>query len=317
MLQKSVLQLMGTGGRGGGSLKRRMGSLKTASSGVKKTMLVLTLSHSTRGGRKGLFLPFVIISRCLTGFHVPERSGASNTLSSVLSVHRVTWPCGRGFSSPHLSTRVRQQKSLEEKGISGQTSKGRERKAEVGPNPTSHPHPKQRRNPRLDIHRKSRRIHVFITACKVFPLAMPAHSGIINELFTICILLPATLSLASSFFFFCPVRVCVLLPIVESSAGKVHLNGKDICISEHGIAVIVVLGHRGDKTLELEHDVLHCSGDTLGINQANPPSQAEREGCDQASLASTSYSLLRINPFWPLRVDVSGTAPGGFFSKDF
>lgn len=64
-----------------------MGSLKTASSGVKKTMLVLTLSHSTREGQKGLFLPFVIISRCLAGFHVPEGSGASHTLGSVLSVH--------------------------------------------------------------------------------------------------------------------------------------------------------------------------------------------------------------------------------------
>ncbi|KAI1239154.1 hypothetical protein IHE44_0012265 [Lamprotornis superbus] len=47
----------------------------------------------------------------------------------------------------------------------------------------------------------------------------------------------------------------------ESGAGKVHLDGKDIRVPEHGIAVIVVLGHRGDKTLELEHDVLHCSGD--------------------------------------------------------
>lgn len=115
-------------------------------------------------------------------------------------------------------------------------------------------------------------IHVFITVCKVFPLAMPAHSGIINELFTVCILLPATLSLASSFsFFFCPISVIVLLPIVEGSAGKVHLNGKDICISEHSIAVIIVLGHRGDKTLELEHDVLHCSGNKLGSNQVKNP----------------------------------------------
>lgn len=99
---------------------------------------------------------------------------------------------------------------------------------------------------------------------------MLTHSGIINELFSICILPPATLSLAFSFFF-CPICVCVLLPIAESGAGKVHFDGKDICIPEHSIAVVVVLGHCGDKTLELEHDVLHCSGDTLGEKCVETP----------------------------------------------
>lgn len=92
---------------------------------------------------------------------------------------------------------------------------------------------------------------------------MLTHSGIINELLSICILPPTTLSLTFSFFFR-PICVHVLLPIVESGAGKVHLDGKDICIAEHGVAVIVVLGHCGDKTLELEHDVLHYSGDMMG-----------------------------------------------------
>lgn len=99
---------------------------------------------------------------------------------------------------------------------------------------------------------------------------MLTHSGIINELFSICILPPTTLSLAFSFFLR-PICVSVLLPIAESGAGKVHLDGKDIGIPEHGIAVVVVLGHCGDKTLELEHDVLHCSGDMLGGKSVKTP----------------------------------------------
>lgn len=128
---------------------------------------------------------------------------------------------------------------------------------------------------------------------------MLAHSGIINELFTICVLLPATLSLASSFFFFCPVRVRVLLPIVESSAGKVHLDGKDIRISEDGIAVVVVLGHRGDKTLELEHDVLHYSGDMLGTNQVKTPFPNSVKAAikpPSPTLDTVSYTLIPLAP---------------------
>lgn len=135
---------------------QRMRSFKTASSRVKKTMLVLTLSHSTRGGQKGAvlticnhlqmfnWLPCVSGERCIP--HAQQRPVCIESPGSVAG----------DVSSPHLSTQVGQQKSLENKGISRQTSKGRERKAEVGPNPTSYPHPKQRRNPRLDIHRNHR-----------------------------------------------------------------------------------------------------------------------------------------------------------------
>lgn len=87
---------------------------------------------------------------------------------------------GGDFPSPQLSIQVGQQKAVGGgKGISRQTSKTRERKAEVGPNPTSYSHPGQRRNPRLDTHRKPRRMnrHVkytfFISVCKVFLFLWP------------------------------------------------------------------------------------------------------------------------------------------------
>lgn len=54
LLQKSVLQPMGETRKL--QIGQRMGSLKTASSGVKKPMLVLALSHSTRRGQKGAVL---------------------------------------------------------------------------------------------------------------------------------------------------------------------------------------------------------------------------------------------------------------------
>lgn len=167
---------------------------------------------------------------------------------------------------------------------------------------------------------KSRRMnghveYMFSKVCKVLPLARLTHSGIINELFSICILPPTTLSLAFSFFFR-PICVHVLLPIAESGAGKVHLDGKDICIPEHSVAVVIVLGHRGHKTLELEHDVLHCSGDRLGGKMCENSLPKQYEGCDQSSLTSVRYYFLHIDPFCPLRADVSGTATKEFFSKE-
>lgn len=141
-------------------------------------------------------------------------------------------------------------------------------------------------------------IHVFLTVCKVLPLAMLAHSGIINELLSICILLPTTLSLAFSFFF-CPICVCVLLPIAESGAGKVHLDGKDICIPEHGIAVVIVLGHGGDKTLELEYNVLHCREDMLGEKSVKIPFPNSVKAVIKPplpALDTISYTLIPFGP---------------------
>lgn len=37
---------------------------------------------------------------------------------------------------------------------------------------------------------------------------------------------------------------------------QVHLNGEDVGVPQHGIAVIIVLGHGRHKALELEYDVL-------------------------------------------------------------
>lgn len=129
--------------------------MKPATSGVNKTMLVPTLSHSTRGGQEGAALPFLVTSRCSAAFPLAE--SGSCTLSSVHS-HVETW---EEIFPPHNSVSKLGNRKLwgGRKGISRQTSKRRERKAEVGPNPTSYSHPGQRRNPRLDTHRKPRRMN--------------------------------------------------------------------------------------------------------------------------------------------------------------
>lgn len=115
VLQKTGLQPPGTEGREW-KLKtsQRMGSLKTASSGMKKTVLVLTFSHSTRGGQKGLCLPFIIISR--RGVVVPHM------LSSTLSAHGVVQAL-----PPHTSVPKSGSRNLGgTKGICRQTSNRKE-----------------------------------------------------------------------------------------------------------------------------------------------------------------------------------------------
>lgn len=72
-------------------MKLKIGhSLKfeTSTQGVNKTMLVPTLSHSTRGAQEEAALPFVATSRCSAAFPLAE--SGSCTLSSVHS-HVETW----------------------------------------------------------------------------------------------------------------------------------------------------------------------------------------------------------------------------------
>lgn len=285
-------------------------------------MLVLRLSRSTQGGQKGAVLAICNHLQtfnwlpCARGEHcTPHAQQCHVCTQSHMAVRLaiflpppqyLSWAAA--ISEGKRNNRANKQGKKEESRGWSQSNQQPPPKAEEE---SQAGHTQKVMEDELPCE-----IHVFLTVCKVFPLAMPAPSGIINELFTICVLLPATLSLASSFFFFCPVRVRVLLPIAESSSGKVHLNGKDVRISEHSVAVVVVLGHCGDKTLELEHDVLHCSRDMLGTNQVKTPFPNSVKAVIKPSLPEL-VSLLHINPFWPLSEDVSGTATKGFFSKDF
>ena len=61
-----------------------------------------------------------------------------------------------------------------------------------------------------------------------------------------------------------PILVLLILLVVElvgvvvgeRGSGEVDLNGEHLGLFQHCVAVVVVLGHGGDQTLKLEHDVL-------------------------------------------------------------
>lgn len=133
-----------------------MGCLETVSSAMKKTMLVPTLSPITRGEQKGALHA---IRNHLQMFKWPPCARGEwllpYTLGSVLPAHS-HMAVQEGIFLPTPQYPSWAAEISRGKGISRQTSKGREEKAEVGPSPTSYPHPKQRKNPRLDIHRNHR-----------------------------------------------------------------------------------------------------------------------------------------------------------------
>lgn len=268
-------------------------------------MLVLRLSRSTWGGQKGAvlticnhlqtfnWLPWARGEHCTP--HAQQCPACTQSHMAVRLAIFLPTPQYRSWAA-EISEGKRNNRA---------NKQGKKEESRGWPQSNQQPPPKAEEESQAGHTQKVMEdelpceIHVFLTVCKVFPLAMPAHSGIINELFTICVLLPATLSLASSFFFFCPVRVRVLLPIAESSSSKVHLNGKDVRISEHGVAVVVVLGHCGDKTLELEHDVLHCSRDMLGTNQVKTPFPNSVKAVIKPpfpELDRVSYTLIPFGP---------------------
>ncbi|TNN55614.1 hypothetical protein EYF80_034130 [Liparis tanakae] len=51
-----------------------------------------------------------------------------------------------------------------------------------------------------------------------------------------------------------------LAAVVEHGAGEVHLDGEDVRLLQHGVALVVVVGHAGDEALQLEHNVLDWRG---------------------------------------------------------
>lgn len=109
ILQKSILQPTGTDGKEW-KLKTglRMGSLKTASSGVKKTMLVLTFSHSTRIGQKRTVL--VIHNHLQMFIWLPHARGEWCT--PQVQQYLVCTESDMVWHRPNLGTQIWQQKSV-------------------------------------------------------------------------------------------------------------------------------------------------------------------------------------------------------------
>lgn len=74
----------------------------------------------------------------------------------------------------------------------------------------------------------------------------------------LCLSASSFLPTASLFLLFLISRVGGerVAAVVDHGAGEVHLDGEDVCLLQHGVALVVVVRHSRDKALQLEHNVL-------------------------------------------------------------